>query len=126
MLGDHVGLLATSGGSDLAAAVGVLLQSAARRTPVLLDGLVAAAAALLAQRVAFRAVDWWLAAARTAEPAQDIALDRLSLEPLLDLGVAVGEGVGALTAVPLLQVASRLLSEAEPYDEAVPRRDGPD
>jgi nicotinate-nucleotide--dimethylbenzimidazole phosphoribosyltransferase len=116
VLGDQVALLASAGGADLATATGLLLGAAARRTPVLLDGVVSAAAALVAQRVAFRSVDWWLAAHRTGDPAHELALDRLSLEPLLELGIHVGEGVGAMVAVPMLQTASALLAEATPWD----------
>ncbi|MGZ4590984.1 MAG: nicotinate-nucleotide--dimethylbenzimidazole phosphoribosyltransferase [Actinomycetes bacterium] len=114
LLADHVGLLAAVGGADLAVGAGLLLQCAARRTPVVLDGVVSAASALLVQRVAFRSVDWWLAGHRSGDPGQAIALDRLALEPVMDLGVGVGEGVGATAAVPLLRMASRLLSEAVP------------
>jgi len=106
VLGDYVELLATVGGADLAAATGVLLQSAARRTPVLLDGVVTAAAALVAQRIAFRAADWWLAAHRSPERAHDLALDRLALRPLLDLAIRVEDGTGALLAVPVLRAAA--------------------
>jgi nicotinate-nucleotide--dimethylbenzimidazole phosphoribosyltransferase len=116
LLGKQVALLAAAGGADLAAATGLLLGAAARRTPVVLDGVVSTAAALVAQRVAFRSVDWWLAAHRTGDPAHELALDRLSLDPLLDLGIHVGEGVGAMAAVPLLQMASALLVEAAPWD----------
>jgi nicotinate-nucleotide--dimethylbenzimidazole phosphoribosyltransferase len=103
VMGDQVQLLATAGGADLAAGTGLLLGAAARRTPVLLDGVVSAAAALVAQRVAFRSVDWWLAAHRTGDPAHELALDRLSLEPLLDLGIHVGEGVGAVAAADIIR-----------------------
>jgi len=83
---------------------------------VVLDGVVSAAAALVAQRIAFRSSGWWVVAHRTGDPAQELALDRLSLEPLLDLGIQVGEGVGAMAAVPLLQAASALLAEVGPWD----------
>jgi len=116
VMGDQVELLAKAGGTDLAAGTGLLLGAAARRTPVLLDGVVSSAAALVAQRVAFRSVDWWLAAHRSGDPAHELALDRLSLEPLLDLGIHVGEGVGAMAAVPLLRTASALLAEAAPWE----------
>jgi nicotinate-nucleotide--dimethylbenzimidazole phosphoribosyltransferase len=115
VLADHAALLATSGSADLAALTGLLLQSAARRTPVVLDGVVSASAAMVAQRAAFRSVSWLIASHRTAEPAQWLALDRLSLEPVLDLGLSVGEGVGALSLLPMLQVASALLSEVRPF-----------
>lgn len=116
LLADHVGLLAATGGADLAVGAGLLLQSAARKTPVVLDGVVSAAAALLVQRVAFRSVDWWLAGHRSGDPAQELALDRLALEPLLDLGIRVGEGVGATMGLPLLRMASRLLAEVGPLE----------
>ncbi|GHC65945.1 nicotinate-nucleotide--dimethylbenzimidazole phosphoribosyltransferase [Streptomyces flavofungini] len=111
VLGDQLELLATVGGADVAAMTGFLLQCAVRRTPVILDGVVSAAAALVAQRVAFRAPDWWLAAHDSGEPAQAKALDRMALEPLLTHGVKVGEGVGALLAVPVVRAAAALSAE---------------
>ncbi|MCX2967694.1 nicotinate-nucleotide--dimethylbenzimidazole phosphoribosyltransferase [Streptomyces sp. TRM70308] len=123
VLGDQLQLLATAGGADLTAMTGFLLQSAVRRTPVVLDGVVSAAAALVAQRVAFRAPDWWLAGQRSGEPGQAKALDRMGLEPLVDHGVTVGGGAGALLALPLVQAAAALaaeLPEAGPAPEAAP------
>ncbi|QXE39429.1 nicotinate-nucleotide--dimethylbenzimidazole phosphoribosyltransferase [Streptomyces sp. GMY02] len=111
VLGDQLELLATVGGADLAAMTGFLLQCAVRRTPVILDGLVSAACALVGQRAAFRAPDWWLAGQATGEPAQAKALDRMALVPLLDQGVTVGEGAGALLALPLVQAAAALAAE---------------
>jgi nicotinate-nucleotide--dimethylbenzimidazole phosphoribosyltransferase len=90
---------------------GFLLQSAVRKMPVILDGVVSAACALVGQRVAFRAPDWWLAGQNSGEPAQAKALDRMALEPLLDHGVTVGEGAGALLALPLVQAAAALSAE---------------
>lgn len=111
VLGDQLELLATVGGADLAAATGFLLQCAVRRTPVILDGVVSAACALVAQRAAFRAPDWWLAGHASGEPAQAKALDRMALNPLIDQGVTVGEGTGALLALPLVQAAAALAAE---------------
>ncbi|MCF3144678.1 nicotinate-nucleotide--dimethylbenzimidazole phosphoribosyltransferase [Streptomyces platensis] len=111
VLGDQLELLATVGGADLTAITGFLLQSAVRRTPVILDGVVSAACALVAQRVAFRAPDWWLAGQTSGEPAQAKALDRIALNPLLDHGVTAGEGTGALLALPLVQAAAALAAE---------------
>ncbi|MFJ9584711.1 nicotinate-nucleotide--dimethylbenzimidazole phosphoribosyltransferase [Streptomyces acidicola] len=111
VLGDQLQLLATVGGADLAAMTGFLLQSAVRKTPVILDGVVSAACALVGQRVAFRAPDWWLAGHNSGEPAQAKALDRMAIEPLLDHGVGVGEGMGALLALPLVQAAAALAAE---------------
>ncbi|MBN3928291.1 nicotinate-nucleotide--dimethylbenzimidazole phosphoribosyltransferase [Streptomyces verrucosisporus] len=111
VLGDQLRLLATVGGADLTAITGFLLQSAVRRTPVVLDGVVGAACALVAQRVAFRAPDWWLAGSASGEPAQAKALDRMALDPLLDHGVTAGEGTGALLALPLVRAAAALAAE---------------
>ncbi|MEV7685176.1 nicotinate-nucleotide--dimethylbenzimidazole phosphoribosyltransferase [Streptomyces bungoensis] len=111
VLGDQLLLLATVGGADLAAMTGFLLQCAVRKLPVILDGVVAAACALVAQRVAFRAPDWWLAGHDSEEPGQAKALDRMALEPLLEQGVKVGEGLGALLALPLVRAAAALAAE---------------
>ncbi|MFI1936667.1 nicotinate-nucleotide--dimethylbenzimidazole phosphoribosyltransferase [Streptomyces purpureus] len=111
VLGDQLALLATVGGADLAATTGFLLQSAVRRMPVILDGVVSAACALVAQRAAFRAPDWWLAGQLTGEPAQAKALDRMALNPLLSHSVTVGEGTGALLALPLVQASAALAAE---------------
>lgn len=108
VLGNQLELLAAVGGADLTAMTGFLLQSAVRRTPVVLDGVVSAACALVAQRAAFRAPDWWVPGHVTGEPAQAKALDRMALEPLLDQGVSVGGGTGALLALPLVQGAAQL------------------
>lgn len=111
VLGEQLHLLATVGGADLAAMTGFLLQCAVRKLPVVLDGVVAAACALVGQRIAFRAPDWWLAGHKSGEPGQAKALDRMALEPLLDQGVKVGEGAGALLALPLVQAAAALAAE---------------
>ncbi|MFG2793087.1 nicotinate-nucleotide--dimethylbenzimidazole phosphoribosyltransferase [Streptomyces sp. NPDC048419] len=122
VLGDQLQLLTAVGGADLAAMTGFLLQSAVRKTPVILDGVVAAACALVAQRVAFRAPDWWLAAHDSGEPGQAKALDRMALEPLLSHGVTVGEGAGALLALPLVQASAALAAELPEKPE--PSREG--
>ncbi len=102
-----IDLVATAGGADIAALTGFLVRAAARRTPVLLDGLVVAAAALLAQELQPRCVRWWRFGQRTDEPALRIALGRLGLEPIVDLGVKAGDGSGALLALPVLRAAAR-------------------
>jgi nicotinate-nucleotide--dimethylbenzimidazole phosphoribosyltransferase len=105
---DPLALLSVAGGTDVAAMVGFLLRAASRRTPVLLDGVVATAAALVAQDLQARCVRWWRVAQRTSEPAQAVALRRLGLEPILDLGVQAGDGTGGLLALPVLRAAARL------------------
>ncbi|MFJ1805497.1 MULTISPECIES: nicotinate-nucleotide--dimethylbenzimidazole phosphoribosyltransferase [unclassified Streptomyces] len=126
VLGEQLQLLATVGGADLAAMTGFLLQCAVRKLPVVLDGVVAAACALVGQRVAFRAPDWWLAAHKSGEPGQAKALDRMALEPLLDQGVKVGEGAGALLALPLVQAAAALAAELPEKPEVPEAPEAPD
>jgi nicotinate-nucleotide--dimethylbenzimidazole phosphoribosyltransferase len=116
--GDSIGLLAAVGGADLAATTGFLLGAAARRTPVLLDGVVSCAAALVAHRIAFRSRAWWLAGTRSTEPAQQAALERLDLDPLVDYALRLGEGTGALVALPVLAAAGATLREMATFDEA--------
>ncbi|WWR55142.1 nicotinate-nucleotide--dimethylbenzimidazole phosphoribosyltransferase [Streptomyces sp. SCSIO 30461] len=129
VLGDQVELLATVAGADLAAITGFLLQAAVRRLPVILDGVVSAACALVAQRAAFRAPDWWLAGQVSGEPAQAKALDRMALSPLLDQGVTVGEGTGALLALPFVLASAALAAElperTPDTGDAVEPEDGP-
>ena len=117
-LGDPVGLLAAVGGADFAAMTGFLLQAALRRTPVVLDGVVSGACALVAHRIAFRASDWWVAGHRSTEPAHTHALERLALTPLLEQELRLGEGTGALLAVPLIRAAQATLTQMATFAEA--------
>lgn len=110
-LHDPVNLLAALGSADIAAAAGFMAAAAAAGTPVLLDGLIAVAAATMADRLAPGAAAWFVGGHRSTEPAQSIALDKLGVTPLLDLGLRLGEGSGALAAVPLVRSAALLLRE---------------
>lgn len=115
---DPITLLRVCGGADLAAITGLLAQAAVRRTPVLLDGLVSAAAALLAEQLAPGARQWWQAGHRSTEPAHALALQRLELEPILDLGMRLGEGTGAAMALPVVRAAVAVLADMATFDEA--------
>jgi nicotinate-nucleotide--dimethylbenzimidazole phosphoribosyltransferase len=117
-LGDPIALLAEVGGPDIAAMVGFLVQAAVRRTPVLLDGVVSGAAALVAHRIAHTSKAWWLAGHRSTEPAHARALERLALEPVLDLGLRLGEGTGALMALPVVRAAAATLAEMATFEQA--------
>lgn len=117
-LGRQIELLAKIGGPDFAAMTGFLLQSARRRTPVILDGVVSGAAAMLAHRIAYRSARWFLAGHRSVEPAHEFVLNRLQLEPLLDYRLRLGEGTGALLALPMLRAAQATLTDMATFDEA--------
>ena len=108
---DPVQRLAALGSADLAAGVGFLVAAARAGVPVLLDGVISVAEALVAEDLAPGVVAWCAAGHRSTEPAQRLALDKLGLEPILDLGLRLGEGSGALAALPVLRSAQRLLSE---------------
>ncbi|MGV1006049.1 MAG: nicotinate-nucleotide--dimethylbenzimidazole phosphoribosyltransferase [Candidatus Nanopelagicales bacterium] len=116
--GDPVPLLAACTGPDLAATTGFLLASASARVPVLLDGVISCSCALLAARVDPAAGGWWQAGHRSTEPAAALALRHLRLEPLLDVGMRLGEGTGALLALPILTAAGDLLREMNTFEEA--------
>ncbi|MEV0681261.1 nicotinate-nucleotide--dimethylbenzimidazole phosphoribosyltransferase [Actinosynnema sp. NPDC050436] len=118
VINDPVQLLATSAGADIAAMTGFLAQAAVRRTPVILDGVVVGAAAIVAEELAPGAREWWVAGHRSAEPAHALALNHLGLEPLLDFDLRLGEGSGAVAALPLVAMATRVLAEMATFDGA--------
>ena len=115
---DPVGLLRVCGGADFAAMAGFCAQAAVRRTPVLLDGVVVTAAALVADRLAPGARQWWQAGHRSTEPAHALALQQLELEPIIDMRMRLGEGTGAAVALPVVRVAVAALASMATFDEA--------
>ncbi len=118
VLPDPVALLRCAGGADLAALAGFCAQAAVRRTPLLLDGMAVTAAALVAERLAPGARQWWQAGHRSTEPAHALALGALELEPILDLRMRLGEGSGAALAVPVLRAAVATLASMATFGEA--------
>lgn len=111
-------LLATVGSPDIAAMSGFLARAAERGVPVILDGIVSCSAALVAERMAPGARQWWAAGHVSTEPAARIALDSLGLTPLLDLDLRLGEGTGALLALPMLAAAATTLGQMATFDSA--------
>jgi nicotinate-nucleotide--dimethylbenzimidazole phosphoribosyltransferase len=115
---DPLAALAAVGGFEHAGVVGFLLGAAALRTPVILDGVIACSAALVARAIAPAAADYWIAGHRSVEPGASAALAHLDLVPLVDLGMRLGEGSGAALAVPLVQASARILREVATFDSA--------
>ena len=103
--------LASLGSADLAAGVGFLQAAATSRVPVLLDGIVSLAEAAVADDLTPGVTAWCRAGHRSTEPAQRLALDKLGLAAVLDLDLRLGEGTGALAAVPILRSAVLLLRD---------------
>jgi len=115
---DGLGLLAALGGFEIGVLAGVYLGAAAARVPAVVDGLISGAAALVAAAVAPAVQPYLLAAHRSAEPGHAVLLDHLRLEPLLDLGLRLGEGTGAAIGITLCVAACRLLDEMATFGEA--------
>ena len=118
VLPDPAGLLRCGGGADLAAMAGFCAQAAVRRTPLILDGMAVTAAALVAERLAPGARQWWQAGHKSTEPGHALALAELGLDPIVDLRMGLGEGTGATVALPLLRAAVAALSSMATFSEA--------
>jgi nicotinate-nucleotide--dimethylbenzimidazole phosphoribosyltransferase len=115
---DPIGVLAAVGGLEHAALAGFVLAAAAARVPVILDGVIAGAAALVARALAPNVTAALIAGHRSSEPGAAVALKALRLRPLLDLDLRLGEGSGAALAIPIVQVAARVLAEVATFDSA--------
>ena len=115
---DGVGLLAALGGHEIGVLAGVYLGAAAARVPAVMDGAISGAAALAAAAIAPGVRDYVVAAHRSPEPGHAAALELLGLEPLLDLGLRLGEGSGAALGVSLCVAACRLHDEMATFGEA--------
>lgn len=110
--------LAAFGGFEIAMMVGAALQAAHERRVILVDGFVVGAAILVASRIAPTVLDFCIHAHRSAEQGHGLLLAALDAEPLLDLGLRLGEGSGAALAWPLVEGAVQLLAEMASFDSA--------
>lgn len=121
---DPMRVLAEVGGLEIAAIAGFITAGVAAHVPVLVDGVIALAGLVVAAALDPDVVDGVLAGHRSTEPGASAALEHLGLEPLVDLGMRLGEGTGALLAVPIVQAAARLITEMATIDEvlAAPER----
>ncbi|GAA1148545.1 nicotinate-nucleotide--dimethylbenzimidazole phosphoribosyltransferase [Kitasatospora gansuensis] len=115
---DPIGVLAAVGGLEHAAIAGFLLGAASLRTPVILDGVIAGSAALVAKAIAPEVLAACIAGHRSAEPGHQAALAKLGLRPLIELDLRLGEGTGALLALPLVQSAARAMHDVATFDSA--------
>jgi nicotinate-nucleotide--dimethylbenzimidazole phosphoribosyltransferase len=123
---DALDVLSKVGGFEIGGLAGVILGAAERRCPVVLDGLIATAAALLAVGLVPAVRDYLIAGHRSIEPGHTVALQALGLEPVLDLEMRLGEGSGGVLALPVLEAACRLLDEMATFEEAGVVTDDPD
>ncbi len=115
---DPIDVLAKVGGFEIGALAGVIVASAAHRVPLLVDGFISTASALLAAGLCPRVKAYLFSSHRSAEVGHQIALDFLGLQPILDLDLWLGEGTGAALAMPILEASVKLLNEMASFDEA--------
>jgi nicotinate-nucleotide--dimethylbenzimidazole phosphoribosyltransferase len=115
---DALDVLAKVGGFEIGGIAGVVLAAAARRKPVVIDGFISTAGALVAHALCPAAGEYIIAAHRSAEQGHRAMHVRLGKEPLLDLGLRLGEGTGAALAMNLVEAAQRILTEVATFDEA--------
>lgn len=116
-LSDPLRMLSDVGGFDIAGLCGVCLGGALYHVPVLLDGIISQTAALTAMRLRKEAQPFWIPSHRSREPAGDELLKALALSPVLDAGLSVGEGTGALLVLEVLQAAVSVLKQSSDFSE---------
>jgi nicotinate-nucleotide--dimethylbenzimidazole phosphoribosyltransferase len=115
---DPLDVLAKVGGFEIGGIAGVAIGAAAHRIPVVLDGFISGAGALIAAELAPQAKDYMIAAHCSVEIGHRWILDRLGLDPLFDLGLRLGEGTGAALGISIVEAAVRILDEMATFGEA--------
>jgi nicotinate-nucleotide--dimethylbenzimidazole phosphoribosyltransferase len=119
-------VVAEVGGLEIAALAGFIVAGAAAKVPVIIDGVIAVAAAVVAGAFAPDVASYLIAGHRSSEPGASVGLAHLGLTPVLDLGLRLGEGSGAALAVPVVQAAAKILREMATFDAAgVTEKDNP-
>jgi len=115
---DGLDVLAKVGGFEIGGLVGVMLGAAAQRTPVMIDGFISTAAAMVAVSLAPKCRDYLISAHRSKENGHGIMLEWLGLKPLFDLDMRLGEGTGAALGISFAEAACKVLAEMATFDEA--------
>jgi nicotinate-nucleotide--dimethylbenzimidazole phosphoribosyltransferase len=114
---DPIEILRELGGAEMAAMAGAVLEARSQGVPVILDGFVTTAAVSALEAAAPGALDHCIAGHRSPEPGHSLLLEKLAKEPLLDLGLRLGEGSGALAAIPLVRLAVRAVTDVATFEE---------
>jgi nicotinate-nucleotide--dimethylbenzimidazole phosphoribosyltransferase len=115
---DPLDVLAKVGGFEIAGIAGFILGSAAARTPVVIDGVISGAGALIAHRLSPAAGDYMFMSHRSQEPAHEVAFDQIKQEALFDFGMRLGEGTGAIIGMSILEAAVKIYSEMATFENA--------
>jgi len=117
-INDPIDVLSKVGGLEIGAIAGVIIAGAAARVPVVIDGLISTAGAAIAALLCPAVKSFMIAGHRGVEPGHTALLDYLDLTPVLDLNLALGEGTGAVLALPILEAAIATLNEMATFDDA--------
>ena len=115
---DAVDVLAKVGGFEIGGLAGVIIAAAAHHVPVIIDGVISSAAALIATGLAPQARDYLIAGHLSVEPGHRAALEHMKIEPILDLGMRLGEGTGGALAMSIADAAAKTLSEMATFADA--------
>lgn len=115
---DGLDVLSKVGGFEIGGLAGLILGAASQRKPVIIDGFISTAAALIAHSLCPTAAEYMISAHQSVEQGHKAALAHLGKIPLMDLDLRLGEGTGAALAMPLLEAAARILSEVATFEEA--------
>lgn len=115
---DGLDVLSKVGGYEIGGIAGSILAGALYRRPVVIDGFISAAAALIAQAVCPKVVDYLFAGHRSEEQGHGIMLSHMGLDPILDLGMRLGEGSGAVLAMGLIEAATKVIGEVLTFEQA--------
>ena len=115
---DAVDLLSKLGGFEIAGITGVILSAASHRVPVVIDGFISGASAIIAGEIEPRSKNFIFASHRSVEIGHKVILDHLGLSPILDLNMRLGEGTGAALAMSIIEASSKILNEMKTFEEA--------
>jgi nicotinate-nucleotide--dimethylbenzimidazole phosphoribosyltransferase len=116
--GDGLDVLAKVGGFEIGGIAGVVLAGAYHRRPVVIDGLISTAGAMIAQALCPKVADFLFAGHCSEEPGHRHMLDHLKLRPILDLGMRLGEGTGGALAMNVIEAAAAVMTEVMTFEEA--------
>ncbi|MBI5528564.1 MAG: nicotinate-nucleotide--dimethylbenzimidazole phosphoribosyltransferase [Deltaproteobacteria bacterium] len=115
---DPIAVLAKVGGAEIGGIAGIIIGAAANRVPVVVDGFISTAGALVAERLDSRTADFMFAAHRSVEPGHAIMMEAMRLQPILDLGMRLGEGTGAALAMTIIEASLKIYKEMASFDQA--------
>ena len=115
---DPIDILAKVGGYEIAGIVGLILGAASNPTPIVIDGVISIASAVIAQQLNHNVKDYLFTSHKSSEPGCEIGFQLLQQRPLMDLGMRLGEGTGAALAMNLLEAGTKIYSEMATFDNA--------